>query len=173
MSANLGIPVEGLSPTTSWPGGASEGGAGLLELGPTMVKRLYEPIERAEAAGNDEARLASVFDQLPDAVWLKVPLDRTPSTPSVGSVRHIGTNLGPLDLRWPRGAGTGPPSQLLARRCAGRGVAARRPAGSPPPAADLSRSPFLAAAVTRWSLHGVPAPPRYGWHLGRGTVAAV
>ncbi|MGH8938511.1 MAG: DUF6027 family protein [Actinomycetes bacterium] len=40
-----------------------------------MVGRLWEPIERAEAAGDDDARLAA-YHQLRQMVgWLKVPLD--------------------------------------------------------------------------------------------------
>jgi len=54
---------------------ASEGSSALLELGPRMVRRLREPVEQAEAAGTDEARLAA-YDQLRQMVeWLNVPLD--------------------------------------------------------------------------------------------------
>jgi hypothetical protein len=54
---------------------ASEGSAGLLEVGPTMVHRLWEPIERAEQEGSDEARLHA-YDQLSQIVsWLRLPLD--------------------------------------------------------------------------------------------------
>jgi hypothetical protein len=54
---------------------ASEGSAGLLEVGPTMVRRLSEPIERAEQEGTDEARLHA-YDQLRQMVsWLRLPLD--------------------------------------------------------------------------------------------------
>jgi hypothetical protein len=74
MSANLGIPVEDLIHyvLARW---ASEGGAGLLEVGPRMVNRLWEPVERAEAEGTDAARLAA-YDQLRQMLaWLRVPLD--------------------------------------------------------------------------------------------------
>ncbi len=53
---------------------ASEGSAGLLELGPTMVGHLWSAIERAEEAGTDEARLAA-YDELKTRVsWLRQPL---------------------------------------------------------------------------------------------------
>ncbi len=54
---------------------ASGGSGGLLELGPTMVKRLFEPIERAEAADTDEARL-DAYEQLRQMIsWLRLPLE--------------------------------------------------------------------------------------------------
>jgi hypothetical protein len=54
---------------------ATAGSGGLLELGPTMLHRLWEPIERAEEVGTDEARLAA-YDQLRQMVsWLRLPLD--------------------------------------------------------------------------------------------------
>ena len=53
---------------------AAGGSGGLLEIGPTMVLRLWEPVERAEAAGTDEARLQA-YDQLRQMVsWLRLPL---------------------------------------------------------------------------------------------------
>ena len=53
---------------------ASAGSGGLLELGPSMVHRLWEPIERAEAEGTDEARVAA-FEQLRQMLsWLRLPL---------------------------------------------------------------------------------------------------
>jgi hypothetical protein len=53
---------------------ASAGSGGLLELGPSMTKRLWEPVERAEAAGTDEARL-DAYDQLRQMLsWLRLPL---------------------------------------------------------------------------------------------------
>ena len=54
---------------------ASEGSAGLLELGPTMVRTLWSAVERAEAEGTNEARLAA-YDELKSRLsWLKIPLD--------------------------------------------------------------------------------------------------
>jgi Family of unknown function (DUF6027) len=53
---------------------ASAGSAGLLELGPTMVERLWAPIEQAEAEGSEAARLAA-YDQLRQMIsWLRFPL---------------------------------------------------------------------------------------------------
>jgi hypothetical protein len=53
---------------------ASAGSGGLLELGPSMVHRLWEPIERAEAEGSDVARLAA-YEQLRQMLsWLRLPL---------------------------------------------------------------------------------------------------
>ncbi len=74
LGANIGVPVGSLVRyvLARW---ATGGSAGLLEVGPTMVGRLWEPIERAEAAGDDDARLAA-YHQLRQMVgWLKVPLD--------------------------------------------------------------------------------------------------
>jgi hypothetical protein len=53
---------------------ASGGSGGLLELGPTMVHRLWRPIEEAESTGTDEARLVA-YEHLREMVsWLRVPL---------------------------------------------------------------------------------------------------
>jgi hypothetical protein len=53
---------------------ASGGSGGLLELGPTMVHRLWEPVEEAERAGTDDARLRA-YEQLRTMIsWLRVPL---------------------------------------------------------------------------------------------------
>lgn len=53
---------------------ASAGSGGLLELGPTMVHRLWAAIEEAEEIGTDAARLAA-YDQLRQMVsWLRLPL---------------------------------------------------------------------------------------------------
>ncbi len=54
---------------------ATSGSGGLLEIGPTMVHRLAEPIEKAEAEDTDEARLAA-YQQLRQMVsWLRFPLE--------------------------------------------------------------------------------------------------
>ncbi len=54
---------------------ASAGSGGLLELGPSMVRRLWEPVEAAEEAGTDEARLAA-YGQLRQMIsWLRLPVD--------------------------------------------------------------------------------------------------
>lgn len=53
---------------------ASGGSGGLLELGPTMVHRLWTPIEDAERDGTDEARLRA-YEQLRAMIsWLRIPL---------------------------------------------------------------------------------------------------
>ena len=74
MSENLGIPVGALARyvLARW---ATAGSGGLMELGPTMVHRLWAPIARAEAAATDEARLAAYAELRGVLSWLKVPLD--------------------------------------------------------------------------------------------------
>jgi len=53
---------------------ASAGSGGLLELGPSMVHRLWAPVEKAEATGTDAARLEA-YDQLRQMLsWLRLPL---------------------------------------------------------------------------------------------------
>ena len=53
---------------------ATGGSGGLLELGPSMVHRLWQPIAAAEKAGTTEARLAA-YDQLRQMIaWLRLPL---------------------------------------------------------------------------------------------------
>lgn len=54
---------------------ASEGASGLLELGPTMTRRLHAVCTEAHAAATDEARLAA-FEQLRQMIsWLHYPID--------------------------------------------------------------------------------------------------
>ncbi len=53
---------------------ASAGSGGLLELGPSMVDRLWEPIRRAESTDDDRERLAA-YEQLRQMLsWLRLPL---------------------------------------------------------------------------------------------------
>lgn len=53
---------------------ASAGSGGLLELGPTMVHRLWAVAEHAEESGTDIARLEA-FEQLRQMIsWLRLPL---------------------------------------------------------------------------------------------------
>ena len=53
---------------------ATSGSGGLLELGPSMVHRLWEPVDAAESEGTDEARLAA-YEQLRQMIsWLRLPL---------------------------------------------------------------------------------------------------
>lgn len=54
---------------------ASEGASGLLELGPTMTRRLHAVCTAAETAATDEARLAA-YQQLRQMLsWLHHPLE--------------------------------------------------------------------------------------------------
>ena len=74
LAGALGIPVGGLCHyvLAKW---ATEGSRSLLELGPTMVRRLAAICDDAEAAGTDDARLAA-YEQLRGlASWLRYPLD--------------------------------------------------------------------------------------------------
>ena len=77
--------VRGLSQHTDIPEGAivrwvlarwaSEGASGLLELGPTLTRRLQRVCLDAEDAATDEARLAA-YHQLRQMIsWLHHPLD--------------------------------------------------------------------------------------------------
>ncbi|MDH2904418.1 MAG: DUF6027 family protein, partial [Actinomycetota bacterium] len=61
------VTLRGLSVSTGLPVGvlakyvlarfATAGSSGMLELGPTMIQRLWEPIVHAEAANDDDDRL--------------------------------------------------------------------------------------------------------------------
>jgi hypothetical protein len=74
LSTNVGVPVGALVRYVLAKY-ATGGSGGLLELGPTMVRRLWEPIDRAEQAGSDEARLEA-YGQLRQMIgWLRLPLD--------------------------------------------------------------------------------------------------
>ncbi len=54
---------------------ASEGSSGLLEIGPSMVKRLFGVCTAADEVGTDEARLRA-YEQLRQMLsWLQYPLD--------------------------------------------------------------------------------------------------
>lgn len=54
---------------------ASEGASGLLELGPTMTRRLHAVCTQAESADSNEARLAA-YQQLRQMLsWLSHPLE--------------------------------------------------------------------------------------------------
>ena len=77
--------VRGLSANTNIPEGAivrwvlarwaSEGASGLLELGPTMTRRLNSVCTEAEAAATDDARLAAYHQLRQMLSWLQYPLD--------------------------------------------------------------------------------------------------
>jgi hypothetical protein len=77
--------VRGLSDSIDVPVGAivhyvlarwaSEGASGLLELGPTLSRRLNTVCIEAEAIGSEAAKLAA-YDQLRQMIsWLNYPLD--------------------------------------------------------------------------------------------------
>jgi hypothetical protein len=54
---------------------ATAGSGGLLELGPTMTRRLAAVCDEAEAAATDDARL-DAYAQLREMIgWLRYPLD--------------------------------------------------------------------------------------------------
>ncbi|WAZ20404.1 DUF6027 family protein [Streptomyces cinnabarinus] len=74
MSRNLDVPVGALVRyvLARW---ASGGSGGLLEVGPVMVPRLWEPIAAAEEADSDEERLRAYHQLRQMIAWLKVPLD--------------------------------------------------------------------------------------------------
>lgn len=74
LSQNVGVPVGALVRYVLAKY-ATGGSGGLLELGPTMVHRLWEPIERAERDGSAQARL-DAYGQLRQMIqWLRLPLE--------------------------------------------------------------------------------------------------
>lgn len=74
LSENIGVPVGALCRyvLVRW---ASEGSAGLLELGPHMVERLAAVCDAAEDAGTDAARLAAYVQLRQMLAWLRLPLE--------------------------------------------------------------------------------------------------
>ena len=54
---------------------ASEGASGLLELGPTMTRRLHAVCTTAETDGSDDARLAAYHQLRQMLGWLHHPLE--------------------------------------------------------------------------------------------------
>lgn len=73
LSANTGVPEGAIARYVLAKFGTS-GSGGLLEVGPSMVHRLWAPFEVAESAGTDEARLAA-YDQVRQMIsWLRLPL---------------------------------------------------------------------------------------------------
>src|SRR3954454_11695970 len=74
LSANTGIPVGALIRyvLARW---ASAGSEALLTAGPSVVERMGQTVEEAEAADTDEARLEA-YDVLSQMIsWLRAPLD--------------------------------------------------------------------------------------------------
>ena len=73
LSEHMGVPV-GAIVRYVLARYATGGSSGLLELGPSMVHRLWEPIDRAERADTASARLAA-YDQVRQMIaWLRQPL---------------------------------------------------------------------------------------------------
>jgi len=83
LAARLQLPVGSLVRyvLVRW---ATEGSAGLLEIGPRMVNRLWEPILAAEEADTDASRLEA-YQQLRIMLsWLRMPLDHPEVYPVAG-----------------------------------------------------------------------------------------
>ncbi len=74
LSENLDVPVGALCRyvLAKW---ASGGSGGLLELGPTMVRRLRAVCEEADTVGTDAARLDAYRQLCSMVAWLSLPLD--------------------------------------------------------------------------------------------------
>lgn len=78
------VTLRGLSAATDLPLGslahyvlarfATAGSSGMLELGPAIIQRLWEPVARAEETGDDQDRLRA-YDQIRVLLaWLRGPL---------------------------------------------------------------------------------------------------
>jgi hypothetical protein len=77
LAAFVGLPVGAVArhALVKW---TSAGSDALLEVGPEWVRRLGEPVARAEAAGTDEARLVA-YEELRGLLgWLAAGLDEGP-----------------------------------------------------------------------------------------------
>ena len=77
LAKYVGLPVGAVArhALVKW---VSAGSDALLEVGPAWVRRLAEPVGRAEAAGTDEARLAA-YEELRGLLgWLAAGLDKGP-----------------------------------------------------------------------------------------------
>ena len=74
LSANVDVPVGAICHyvLAKW---ATQGSGGLLELGPTMARRLSAICDDAEAAGSDDARLDAYRALRALTSWLVFPLD--------------------------------------------------------------------------------------------------
>ena len=80
MSRDTGIPVGALARyvLSRW---ATAGSGGLLEIGPTMVHRLWAPVAEAESINDDSERLAA-YHQLREMLsWLRFPLEQHDAYP--------------------------------------------------------------------------------------------
>jgi hypothetical protein len=74
MASNMKIPVGALVKyvLVKW---ATSGSEGLMEIGPRVVRLMWEVVEGAEAKGTEEARLEAYRTLSQMISWLKYPLD--------------------------------------------------------------------------------------------------
>ena len=77
LAAYVGLPLGAVArhALVKW---VSAGSDALLEVGPEWVRRLTEPVARAETAGTDEARLAAYRELRGLIGWLAAGLDEGP-----------------------------------------------------------------------------------------------
>jgi len=77
LAAYVGLPVGAVCrhALVQW---ASAGSEALLEVGPSWVRRLRDPVARAEAEGTDAARLAAYQELRALLGWLAAGLDEGP-----------------------------------------------------------------------------------------------
>lgn len=74
LSLSKGIPVGALA-CFVLARYCTSGSDALLEMGPRVVQQMDEVVQKAEAAGTDEARLKAYGALKAIISWLKVPLD--------------------------------------------------------------------------------------------------
>jgi len=74
----------------------SAGSDALLEVGPAWVRRLAEPMDRAEAAGTDEARLVAYQELRGLLGWLAAGLDARGTGGAPPTEAPGGTKEGPF-----------------------------------------------------------------------------
>lgn len=79
LADNIDVPVGALVRyvLAKWASGGAEG---LLELGPSTVRRMQDLVDQAEAAGTDEARLAAYEGLAAMVGWLGHGLDDPETT---------------------------------------------------------------------------------------------
>jgi hypothetical protein len=73
LAAAVGLPV-GAVVHYALARYATGGSAGLLEIGPKMVERLWAAVDRAERSGDDAARLDAYHELRKLLSWLRAPL---------------------------------------------------------------------------------------------------
>lgn len=84
LADHVGLPV-GVVARHALVKWASAGSDALLEIGPGWVRRLGEPVARAEAAGTDDARLAAYKELRGLLGWLAAGLDEGPFGSDLGA----------------------------------------------------------------------------------------